>query len=524
VSKNNFSTKNNRLNIDNLTFRRQYFISNTIVNIFPTWSCTQITSNSFLYTHPDLEISTFNIKSSTICVVGYCFYPSEGIHDNASTIASLVGTSETSDALIKSFSKACGRYVVFVKNQKEYCAFADPVSLRTVYYNKDHTSIVTVASDINIFKHISPQTVTKELRTDAVNFYKHEFKLNGDGNAWIGDETIYNNIYKLLPNTILDINRLNMSRYWPKKPIENNSTEYVADKAAEYLKAVLKQAKSRQKLSIAITAGYDSRIMVAATYHFKDSIQYFIDKHEYMGVTHPDIVISQSIAKKLNLNFTVNNQTFSSSHVPLTFKNIYYNNTFYAGEKRLSTVYFYYNKYNTYLNVCGVGEIGRTRFGQDRFPVSPERLSYKYGYINSPYATKAVSKWYANVKIICKNMNLNPFTLFYWENDLGNWGSVGNCESDIAIEEFNPFNSHYLLELLLSAPNADTKCTENKVFDLIIEKLCPQIADIPINPGFTLAGKIKKELKKEPVFTILDYFLYIFKTNLAHVKKILNMS
>lgn len=523
MGRNNFSTKNNQLNVDTLTFRRQYFMTNTVVDIFPSWSCTQISSNSFLYTHPDLEISTFKNKTSTICVIGYCFYPFEDTKDHASTIAYLVGTSETSAALIQSFSKACGRYVVFIKSKNEYCAFTDALSLKPLYYTQDHTSIATLASDINLFKHISPQSTITEIRKDAFSFYKHEFKENGDGNAWIGDETIYKNISKLLPNAILDINTLNISRYWPRKPIEINSTDYVAGKAAEYIRAVLKQAKSRQNLSIAITAGYDSRIMVAATYPFKDSIHYFIDKHEYMGDSHPDIVISQSIAQKLNLNFTIYPQTFDNSHVPLIFKKIYYNNTFYAGDKRLSTVYFYYNKYSQYLNVCGVGEVGRTRFGPNRFPLSPERISYKYGYINSPYATKAVSQWYAKVKIICKKMRINPFTLFYWENDLGNWGSVGNCESDIAIEEFNPFDSHYLLELLLSAPESDTKCTENKVFDLIIEKLCPQIADIPINPGFTLAGKIKKELKKEPLFTVLDYILYIYKTNLAHLKTFLKI-
>ena len=40
-------------------------------------------------------------------------------------------------------------------------------------------------------------------------------------------------------------------------------------------------------------------------------------------------------------------------------------------------------------------------------------------------------------------------TGFYWEHMLGNWGTVGNSESDIAIEEINPFNSHLLYEIFL---------------------------------------------------------------------------
>lgn len=519
----NLSTNNSQLDEDTLVFRRQYFMSRTTVNLFPHWSCTTIASNSFVYTHPDVDITTIRNGDATICVIGYCFSPLEDNTDNASTVASLVGTSDTSAALIQSFLKACGRYVIIIKTNKEFCAFTDALSLKPLYFSRDQNSTVTLASDINLFKYISSLTLNNDLdlNKDAFNFYNHEFKENGDGNAWIGDETIYKNISKLLPNSIFNIQELNIKRYWPRNRMENNSTKYVADKASKYIRAVLEHAKSRQSLSIAITAGYDSRIMVAATHPFKDSIRYFIDKHEYMDHSHPDIVISQTIAKALELDFTVNSQKLDNSNIPPIFKKIYYNNTFYAGDKRLSTVYFYFNEYSQYLNVCGVGEVGRTRFGPNRFPLTPARLAYKYGYINSAYATKISTQWYKGVKNICKEMHINPFTLFYWENDLGNWGSVGNCESDIAIEEFNPFNSHYLLELLLSAPASDSECSENKVFDLIIETLCPQITDIPINPSFTLSGKIKKELKKEPLYTTLDYIRYIYKTNLERLKTFL---
>lgn len=496
---------------DNLLFRRQYFISDSEVDDFPAWQLSKIDNDNYLYAHPDLKVTTIELVNGKLYILGDFFHPDSEPYSPEPILAATNNTPLTPFATTQCFSKICGRYVVILKTDSEFCAFNDALSFRTLYFTTNTDSNIKIASDINLILHLLPDNKYVSFNSDAKQFYENEFKSDGGGNAWIGDKTIYKNINKLLPNKLLNINNRECLRYWPYKKIEQNSTYEVASIASDYIRKILISASKASKLSIAITAGYDSRIMAAASLPIKDSVHYFIDKHGYMDANHLDIVTGQKVANCLGVEFSINDQSKIET-VPASFEKYYFQNTFYAGSKRLKTIYNYFQNYSEYHNILGISEIGRTRFGPVKYPLTPERLAYKYGYINSRYATAVAEKWLSEAKDLCFKYGVNPFTLFYWEQDLGNWGSVGNCESDIAFDEFNPLNCHYIYELLLSAPAKDTKNINNNLCENILRNLSPELAEIPVNPGVSFKGKIKNFLKREYIFTTLDYLRFILKS------------
>jgi hypothetical protein len=491
-------------------FRRQFFISARTLNDFPGWRCIEIHANTYLYTHPDLNCVELCNSDVAIYVLGYCLIPDSVGSDNAADITSIVAHNSTQDELIQAFHKVCGRYVVIAKGQNDFFAFADALSSRTLFYTVDCNNSAILASDLNLFKYVALPAIVKSTDPEVVNFYERDFVKYGSANSWVGDDSLFVDVYKVLPNKVLDINKRSVSRFWPRQPLAKNTKEYVAATVSAYLRGVLRSASERQDLSIAITAGYDSRVVVAASYAVKEKVHYFVDQHEDMNDQHVDLVIGKQVADAIGVAYSINRQSKNSASVPDAFRNHYFANTFYATENRLSTIYFYYKNYSNYLNVSGVGEIGRTYYGRDIFPVTGERLAFKNEYRRVPFVIDAASRWLVEAEPFCKEFKINPLTLFFWENDVGNWGSVGKCESDIAFDEFNPFNSYYVYELLLSVPHEDMTYADNKVFNLMIDMLCPSISGIPINPPQSFYERLRKVFRREPYYSIIDYIRVLF--------------
>ena len=110
-------------------------------------------------------------------------------------------------------------------------------------------------------------------------------------------------------------------------------------------------------------------------------------------------------------------------------------------------------------------------------------------------------------------------TLVLWEQYAGNWGAMGNSESDIAMEELDPYASHLLYETFLSVDDKYCNYKNPILFREMIRNMWPQLLDWPINPvDYSLRGKLTKglpgidlyhNLKKELRYQ-LNYFRYLY--------------
>jgi len=80
-------------------------------------------------------------------------------------------------------------------------------------------------------------------------------------------------------------------------------------------------------------------------------------------------------------------------------------------------------------------------------------------------------------RYLAEECNVDIMKLLLWEALLGNWGAVGNSESDIAIEEFDPYNSHYIYEIMLSVDSV-----QGDLFEGTFKEMWPELLDYPFNP------------------------------------------
>lgn len=487
-------------------FKKQYCLLNEKSTLLSDWESIQINVDLYLY-YKELQHEIASFSGFSVYLLGYFFNPLE---KNMRTLESLLEGIKSIEDILNAFKPVCGRYIVIVvKNSDIYC-FTDALSLRNLYYSDQINCIVRMASDINLFKYLLPNL---KYTNDAelLSFYENDFKKIGKGNAWVTDKTLYDGVFKLLPNHLLNLTSIKTKRYWPNKKIHETPLHLAGKELASYIESVLEEASKVSKLSIAITAGYDSRLVAAASKKIRESVHYFIDKVGDMSDNDIDIQIGTRVAEILGVEYNINDlNAVSGSQVPKNFSEAYFASVFYAGSRRLNQVYNYYQNYQNYLNVCGVGEIGRNRFGSARLGITGAKLAYKYGYSNNKFVQKCADEWLNTSLKSCNEFNINPYTLYYWEVDLGNWGSVGNSESDIAIEEFNPFNSHFLLEMMISVNDKDTNNVENNLFNYAISSLDNNLSNIPINPPKSRKEVMLRKLKVSKFYGFIDHVRFKF--------------
>jgi hypothetical protein len=159
-------------------------------------------------------------------------------------------------------------------------------------------------------------------------------------------------------------------------------------------------------------------------------------------------------------------------------------------------IYNVYQKQHSHrVNILGVGEVGRTKFFDDPRKLSPYYLAYMLRYRKSSYAVRECKSWLAEASPTARSCGLNIMTLFWWEILIGNWGAVGNSESDIAIEEFDPFDSHLLYEMFLSVDAKYRTFKNNILFRELIRFMWPELLELPFNPP---------DSKKDRVIIVLN--------------------
>ena len=489
----------------NLIFRRQFLFTENSINMYPGWDHIEI-DRYHLYAHPDLKVTKGKDQKKIVLLIGEIFDPIHFERENADIINEILKNVQSKEDLFVQIKKYSGRYALIYFDDNNKLIFNDALGLREIYYSLRTKEIYCASQPNLIINFASPEIGPNDDR-EFLNYFK-DHSINNRWNPyckWIGDETYYKGVNHLLPNHYLDLIRREVSRYWPNEKIEQLKLEEAISRGCLFLQGSLKAMANRNSIMMAVTAGIDSRTLLAASRDIKEKIYYFINDHD-LGQNHPDIEVPKRIFEKIGLQFHVHKV---QKEVDEGFKKTFLKNTFFASERLLPTIYnIYYKKHNNKVNIIGIGEIGRTRYGKVGKNLNGYRIAYKLGHKKSVYAKNQGEKILAELLPISRDYGINLFTLLYWEHTLGNWGATGNSESDIAIEELNPFDSHALYEIFLGVDNKYSKYNNPIIFKEMIKKMWPDVLDIPINPPYTMRGKVEKVIKRIKIYNIAKEIKY----------------
>jgi len=493
-----------------LEFRRQFLLTLGPVSGLEHWNLANI-GCYHLYIHPDLEFTRVDDEQKSIVLMGCIFDPNEPDRKNIDILNDIETRIDTVSNLFLEIKKYVGSYALIFKDSMRMIILHDALSLREIYYCVKENNVVC-GSQPNLLAKFGNPLITKTDDVCVRDFYENHLK----NCSWIGDETYYRGVKHLLPNHYLDINKREVHRYWPSEPIKKLSLEEAVVKSCSFLQGSMRAMERRYPLMMAITSGYDSRTLLAASKGLQEKIYFFIND-EGLGGGHPDIAVPREIFEKIRVPFHIH---YVPQEVDNEFRQIFLSNTFFATDRILPTIFnVYFKSHSNKVNILGTGEIGRTRFGKQPRNLNAFRIAYKMRYKNSCYALKQSEKILAELLPIGKEFGINVLTLIFWEQNQGNRWVVGNSESDIAIEEIDPFDSHLLYEILLGVEEKYCRMKGNILFKEMIRRMWPELLEWPFNPTYTLRSRVDWCLDKLRLYDVLkelkyqlSYIRYLCKT------------
>ncbi len=464
-------------------YRKQFLLTKTRLPI-PNLYERSIIGNYTLYLGEDSEYEFIPSKDSEFHLLGSLF-DWENPHLSNKQILEKISTHKSIAQLIQSTHRYSGEFVLITKLENKLYLFNDATGQKEVYYDESYRCFGTQPKLLGM-------AIELQHHTDAHAIAYYQSKQFQKNCLFIGNTSHKKNVFHLLPNHLLQINEKSCSRFYPSKKINKIPLKTVAKKGAEMLKGYITSMSQRKKLKIAITGGYDSRILFLTSLHL--DCEYFVYQNHTMPNSHHDIKIPLQLTGIYKKSFTVENDTMYSK---TSEKNVDY----------IHDIDFprYLRKPNqnqekqTIIN-GNISEIARNFYGYHKKATATD-LCFLAGYSNWPFPSHQYLLWLQN-KSLFHRKGYHYLDMFYWEEKMGNWLAKTKTEMNaLGIDMLSPFNSRGLLGLLLSTKRRHRDSHFNRLYDLMISELSDKklkLSKLPINP--CLKQRIIRSMKSLNIY------------------------
>jgi hypothetical protein len=439
-----------------------------------------------IYPGPSLNIVTASFQEINILLLGLLIDPFHPDDSDQQILDRLAKNCQDKDQFLINIHELSGRYIFLYKNQNEFITVGDTFNIKHCYFGFPEGNLLLTSSPkmfLDLFNYKLLMSDQKKDFVSSSQFIKKE-------SAWFGNQCEDDRLTKLLPNHYLNIENHGTERFPLRSPDGISSEDEVIAYAGKVLTGTFKAISQRQNLVQALTAGWDSRILLAASKTVSKALKYFVFNRGH-GVDHPDIRIAKNLSEKLGLNFSI----IKPPHLNNEFLDSYKREHIYPRvlTNTQNIQYHYNNKEKNYINLNGNGaEVVRCFYGYSRRTISKNMLYAFAGYPNNRFIQSEINSWYEEAKVYSKQHNIPLIDLFYWEQRMGNWGARYPFEQDIAIEEFSPFNNRSLILALMKINPKERRYPDFKFIYKLIQSLWPETLSEPINPENNFIKKTAK--------------------------------
>ena len=467
-------------------YRSQYLASSNPVTCPPEFQTTQFAGLN-VYTHPSLSVVSAECGDVRLLLLGTVVDPLKPENDNQAIVRDLADECDTSGALYREAQKLSGRFVLLLNSNDEFVAVHDACALRQVYYSFVDGKIV-LTSSLRMFlelhdEQISIEEGAKEF-TESPEYVSRE-------HAWYGDRCLDARFRQLLPNFSLDLLRRKAIRLPVAREILNE-VDTVAY-AARVLEGTIEALVRRGPVIQALTAGWDSRILLAAAKRFRHDISFFVFDME--DGSQADVEVPRKLAANLGFDLKV----IRPLQLQEEFLDVYraeHVDPRVLPKTRHVQHHFLEKSHRDATNVNGnCAEIARCFYGRPGIGSRPIVFQHFSGYSSeNKYALKSINEWLAGAQSYAAENQIEVLDLFYWEQRMGRWGALAPAELDIAIDEISPFNNRNLLLSIMQQPARQRVAPSYTFFRNLVNEMWPEVLTEPINPCGPL-GRLKNLMR-----------------------------
>ncbi len=452
-----------------------------------------------IYAHPSLNVSIATRSPTSVALLGYIIDPFHPERTNDDIVSALAGTCGTKEALFRAIEPLSGRYVLLYRNHSCFVVTGDACHLRQVYFGFVEDNLVLTSSPklFLTFFHSDPRTSPEKEELIHLPAY------TAQEGAWYGDQSMDDRLRKVLPNHYLDVTRREVRRIPFPPGHERTSEDQVIEYASALLKGTYSALSQRYRLMQAITAGWDSRILLSAGRDFKDDMQFYV--FAWSSHDEADVWVPRNLSRRLGVDFTVIKPGALREEFLARYRQEHILPRILP--KTAQIQHHYDGHYDAdVINVNGNGaEIARCFYGYTRRPVGLDMLLLFSGYgRKARFVEQELEKWYPQACQYAAGAQIPLLDLFYWEQRMGNWGALFPFEQDIAVEEVSPFNNRSLLHTLLRGQPERRKAPSYLFFQKLAQQLWPEALSEKVNPD---ASYVKELIKGS---STIRYFVLRF--------------
>lgn len=446
------------------------------------WKRQLVARDFWLTTHPGLPATTVSDGVHTLTLIGFVLDPSDPAADDRSVLSRLLETCSSIRRFVAGTATLGGRWLVIAACDDGLYLVTDALGLRRALYTQSaETQSLWVMSQpglaIDILGLAVDEQAAEFLDSYVVRARRPEY-------YWPGMSTPLRGLRHLLPNHTLNLRTGRANRYWPDGPLPALSVTEAVERIVTLMPGLLRAAANRFELALSITAGVDSRLVLAAARPIKDQICYVTVRQAKMADNSEDLSIPARLLAGLGLEHEIIRAAASmSADFSWAFKRgVSLAHDHYGPDAEAILARFDRRK----VAVTGSGaEVGRCAFRtklpfSDLRQITAEHLAWLEGMYH-PYAIQCFQEWLADIG---DRANVKLLDLFEWEQGQGNWLAMTQLEFDVAWRDIlTPYNCRTLLTTMLSVDERYRRSPDYTLFMQATGKLWREVLGEPVNPG-----------------------------------------
>ena len=472
-----------------LAFRRQFVLGPDSSDAVPTWRRHRVADDRWLSVHPDLPRLQVELGGRSLTLLGFVLDPRHPDRDDETILRHVLQTSRTFDEVVEAFDPLGGRWAAIHVAGTRVHVVHDPAGLRQVYHGRDQHGRVWCGSSPALVARLTGQPEDAALRADLLDRGLIEPRKS---HFWPGTSSAFVGVERLLPNHHLDARSGHVQRYWPRAPIPPVAVEEATETCATTLSGVMATAAARYPLALALTAGLDSRLLLAASRGCAERLSFYTLMKPGMNLRSPDVRVPRAMLKHQRLHHRVIPvrprargpvaDVIRSTFQPWHESTACSAQAMYDDPPRPD---------GSWVTVNGnVSEIARC--GYPRVEMTPESLVRAAHLDASAFAVEQFGEWYAGAAPVIARSGIDPWELFYWEHRIGAWLGTVRTEFDVVEEGLTPYNSRALIQTMLGVDRSLRRYPHSEFQRGLISHLWDELLSHPVNPP---ASRIKAKVK-----------------------------
>lgn len=432
-----------------------------------------------LWVDPWLKIDSATYRGTFVVVLGEAVFQNDvqGVPSSELLSALSLGQEEFFDQL----KWLAGRYAVFYGNSVSLSVVADATATRSVFYAENGG---VVASHAALVEYILGGNADRSDFPARLGFP--------------GNRTPYSRTKILTANLGYKVKENQLFRYWPtKKMVEVSPLRAAEITVSSGANALTRLAKERP-IAIAMTAGFDSRLILATAVKAGIDFETFT-YGEKSSDTKVDRLVAKELAELVGVEHSVPPVKKASPVLSQRLEVVNYGS---HHKKWVAGMTEHFKDPETAIVSGNLMELGRGHYtdieaqgltdGNDpstlakmyvkRFPRRTKREIEATIGMNRYLSTveKIFAQWLDDIGGFTPDL-LPGVTQFYWEHRMAAWYGPSMLERDFYGESFIPFNSHGVFEVLLGVDKALRE--SNQTFIDAIDLVDGRLLEIHVNPA-----------------------------------------